>query len=64
MFTILAIFVEPFLTQSALMNLSLIGSIMIFCIGVNLIWSIKIRVANMLPALFFAVLWDFIPILA
>ena len=62
--TILAIFVEPFLTESALINLSLTGSIMIFCIGVNLIWNIKIRVANMLPTLFFAGLWDFIPILA
>ena len=62
--TLLAIFVEPFLTESALANLSLTGSIMIFCIGVNLIWNLKIRVANMLPTLFFAVLWDFLPILA
>lgn len=62
--TILAVFIEPFLTETALANLSLTGSIMIFCIGVNLIWDVKIRVANMLPTLVFAVLWDFLPILA
>lgn len=60
--TLLAVFVEPFLTDSALANLSLTGSIMIFCIGVNLIWDVKIKVANMLPTLLFAVLWDFLPI--
>ncbi len=49
------------LTEPALANLSLTGSIMIFCIGVNLIWNMKIRVANMLPTLLFAVLWDFLP---
>lgn len=62
--TVLAVFIEPFLTETALANLSLTGSIMIFCIGVNLIWDVKIRVANMLPTLIFAVLWDFLPVLA
>lgn len=62
--TVLAVFIEPFLTEAALANLSLTGSIMIFCIGVNLIWDVKIRVANMLPTLVFAVLWDFLPVLA
>lgn len=61
--TLLAVFIEPFLTETALANLSLTGSIMIFCIGVNLIWDVKIRVANMLPTLVFAVLWDFLPVL-
>lgn len=60
--TVLAVFIEPFLTETALANLSLTGSIMIFCIGVNLIWNMKIRVANMLPTLVFAVLWDFLPL--
>lgn len=61
--TVLAVFIEPFLTETALGNLSLTGSIMIFCVGVNLIWDVKIRVANMLPTLVFAVLWDFLPVL-
>ena len=35
--------------------LSLIGSILIFCVGLNLVWGKIIRVANMLPAVVLAV---------
>ena len=60
--TLLARFIEPMMTAAALSNLSLVGSIMIFCVGVNLLWNLKIRVANMLPALIIAVAWAFLPI--
>ena len=53
--TLLARFIEPFLTPQAVDNLSLVGSILIFCVGVNLIWGDKIRVADLLPALVVAV---------
>ena len=59
--TLLARFVSPIMTQDALSNLSMIGSILIFCVGVNLVWGKKIRVANMLPAVILAVLVAFIP---
>ncbi|MBR1772025.1 MAG: DUF554 family protein, partial [Lachnospiraceae bacterium] len=39
---------------------SLIGSILIFCVGLNLVWGKKVRVANMLPAVVFAVAAAFI----
>ena len=39
-------------------NLSLVGSILIFCVGLNLIRDKKIRVANMLPALIIAAVWS------
>lgn len=42
------------MTDAALNNLSFIGSILIFCVGVNLIWGKNIRVANLLPAVVFA----------
>ena len=58
--TILAGFMEPFLTVQALSNLSMTGSMMIFCVGVNLVWGRKIKVANLLPALVVAVAWAFI----
>ena len=58
--TLLARFVSPIMTQDALSNLSMIGSILIFCVGVNLVWGKKIRVANMLPAVILAVLVAFI----
>ena len=53
--TLLARLVEPLLTVAALSNLSLVGSVLIFCVGVNLIWKNTIRVANLLPALIVAV---------
>ena len=58
--TLLARFVSPIMTQTALSNLSMIGSILIFCVGVNLVWGKKLRVANMLPALILAILVSFI----
>ncbi len=59
--TILARFIKPLMTEGALSNLSLVGSILIFCVGVNLVWGKKVRVANLLPAIVFAVGFAFIP---
>lgn len=53
--TLLARLVEPLLTAAALSNLSLVGSVLIFCVGINLIWKNTIRVANLLPAILVAV---------
>ena len=57
--TILAKGIEPIMTEPALNNLSLVGSMLIFCVGVNLIGEKKFKVANMLPAIVIAVLWSF-----
>jgi len=58
--TLLARLVAPVLTEAALANLSLVGSVLIFCVGLNLVWKGTIRVANLLPSLLFAVLWAFL----
>ena len=58
--TLLAKFIKPIMTEGALANLSLIGSILIFCVGLNLVWGKKIRVANLLPAIIIAVVWAYI----
>ena len=58
--TLLAKLIEPAMTEAALSNLSLVGSIMIFGIGVNLIWGKKVKVTNFLPAIVIAVLWSFL----
>lgn len=60
--TLLARFVEPLMTPEALSNLSLTGSMLIFCVGVNLLWGKKVKVANLLPAIFLAVGWAFLPL--
>lgn len=60
--TALARLIKPLMTEAASANLSLIGSVLIFCVGVNLVWGKKIKVANFLPSLVFAVSISFIPI--
>ena len=59
--TLLARLLAPVMTETASAYLSLIGSVLIFCVGVNLVWGKKIRVANMLPAVVFAVIAAFLP---
>lgn len=58
--TALAGLIRPLLTEPALNNLSLIGSVLIFCVGVNLVFDKKFKVANMLPAVLVAVIWGLI----
>lgn len=60
--TALSGLVKPIMTPLALRNLSMIGSVLIFCVGVNLVWGKKLPVANMLPAVVFAVVAAFLPI--
>lgn len=59
--TALAGLLRPVMTAQALANLSLIGSVLIFCVGVNLVWNRGLKVANMLPALVLAVGAAFLP---
>lgn len=58
--TLLSKVIEPVMTEKALANLSLTGSVLIFCVGVNLIWGKKIKVANLLPTIVFAVIFSFL----
>ena len=55
--TLLAKLIAPLITTAALNNISYVGSVLIFCVGVNLVFDSKIRVANILPAILVAVLW-------
>ena len=59
--TLLAKVIEPFLTDEGLVDMSLTGSVLIFCVGVNLIWGKKVKVANLLPAIFLAAVWPYFP---
>ena len=57
--TALSLLLKPIMTEAALSNLSYVGSILIFCVGVNLVWGKKVKVANLLPAVIIAVAWAF-----
>ena len=58
--TALSVVLKPIMTEAALSNLSYVGSILIFCVGLNLVWGKKVKVANMLPAVVIAVIWAFL----
>lgn len=58
--TLLAVFIAPYMTESMISSLSLVGSALIFGVGVNLIWEKKLRVGNMLPSLFVPVIYELI----
>ena len=59
--TLLARALQPLMTAAALSNLSLVGSLLIFCVGVNLVRPKTFRVANMLPAVVIAAALAFVP---
>ena len=59
--TVLARLISPVMTEKSVVYLSLIGSVLIFCVGLNLVWGKKVRVANMLPAVLFAVAAAYLP---
>ena len=59
--TALSVLIKPVMTDTALLYLSVVGNILIFCVGINLVFGKKIRVANLLPSIVLAVLCAFLP---
>ncbi|MCQ2455493.1 MAG: DUF554 domain-containing protein [Clostridia bacterium] len=55
--TILGMLIKQNISPSIIFNISLIGSALIFTVGLNLVFDKKIKVANMLPALIPAVIF-------
>ena len=55
MSTALAVVLSGYMTEPVLNSLSMVGNILITCVGVNLLWPKTIKVANLLPALIVAV---------
>ena len=55
--TLFAGALSPIMTAAALDSLSLVGSMLIFCVGVNLIRPQTFRTANMLPSVVIAVIY-------
>lgn len=56
--TVIAAIFGSFVSDGVINNLSLVGSALIFCVGVNLCFGKKIKVGNMLPALVVAALYS------
>ncbi len=56
--TLIAHFAGNFAGEDLVQNLSYIGSVLIFCVGVNLAFGKKLKVGNMLPSLLGPVVYD------
>ncbi len=56
--TLLSGLLQPIATPQALGQMSLVGSALILCIGLNMLKVTKIRVANWLPATFLPLIYD------
>ena len=55
--TLAAALVAGFLSEALISDLSCVGSVLIFCVGLNVAFNAKIRVGNLLPALLVPILW-------
>ncbi|MDD3612013.1 MAG: DUF554 domain-containing protein [Eubacteriales bacterium] len=55
--TLLASWIKPILSELMLFNISFVGSILVFLIGVNMLFDKRIRIANFLPSIFLAALF-------
>lgn len=58
--TISAKYIEPFLSDQLISNISFIGSILIFGIGINMVFGKKIKCGNLLPAVLIPVAYEII----
>ena len=58
--TLSAFLIGDFLPAAALSNLSFVGSILILCVGLNLVREKQIRVANVLPSIVIAIILGFL----
>lgn len=59
--TLAAVFFAGFIPEQAITNMSFVGSVLVFCVGVNLMFDKKINVADMLPAIFLAIPFTYLP---
>jgi len=58
--TLLAVFVAPFFSEIVIMQMSLVGSILIMSIGLNMLKIAKIKTGNLLPAIFIPAIYQLI----
>jgi uncharacterized protein len=54
--TLAAVWIQPFMSEAAVLEMSATGGLMLVGIGINLLGFMRIRVMNMLPGLVIAVL--------
>jgi uncharacterized membrane protein YqgA involved in biofilm formation len=58
--TLLATVLSPVLSATLINQISLVGSVLISAIGINMLWGMKIKIGNMLPAVFMPPLFNWL----
>jgi len=58
--TLLAVVIQPYLSNTAVTQMSIIGSVLIMAIGLNMLKIAKIKVGNLLPAIFIPAVYHLI----
>lgn len=56
----MATYIQPFVTDAMMMNICTVGYAIVFMIGTNMLNLTKIKLANTLPAIVFAVVYTFV----
>ena len=55
--TLIAVLAAPFFSNDVIMQISLVGSVLIMSLGLNMLEITKIKVSNLLPAIFIPVIY-------
>lgn len=58
--TLLAGLIRPYLSEMVIGRMSFVGSILIFALGINLLFGKKVKIGNLLPAMFFPLILQFV----
>ena len=58
--TLLAVLIAGFMTDAMISGMSSVGSVLIFCVGINLVFGKIIKVGNMLPAILIPIIYSLI----
>jgi len=56
--TIVAMLCGSFVSDAIVRDISLVGSALVFCVGINIAFGKKFRVGNMLPAVIVPIIWN------
>lgn len=56
--TLLAMGISPFFSPELISNLSYVGNVLIFGVGINLFFGKQIRIGNLLPALLVPIIYE------
>jgi uncharacterized membrane protein YqgA involved in biofilm formation len=56
-FTLFAVVIKPYVSSDILLQMSMVGSALIICLGLNLLETTKIKTANLIPATFLPIVF-------